>query len=221
MSKLPRTSKMTVKQSALYTLGAAAAIAFSRPTAALQVMRLTEPRGLSGISLDQHVSSRHPDSLFSRRIATCLDVSMLSEEVYHSDEGSIRSGMPLHDRLRQGTGFLLTALQTVGRTANDISHMAIYGIAVAASGLWIRKTTSIILAIFPAWFRYFLQPFLIAYYVPIFIIRGLTGPTRRQAEANRAAMKERWKDVIEFGKQTENSGYWPVQVTGTFVDLRG
>ena len=213
-----------MKQSAIYTLGAAAVIVFSPSTAAFQAVRVMEPRGLSAISLDQQVSSRHPDSLFCRRTATALEVCMLSPEDVNPrrDHGSIGSVvLPLQDRLRQARGFLLTALQTAGRTANGISFAAIYGMAVAVSGLWIRTATSIILAIFPAWFRYFLQPFLIAYYLPIFIIRGLTGPTRKQAEAKRKAMEERWKDIIEFGKQSENYCYLPVEVNGTFVNVRG
>ena len=212
-----------MKQSAFYTLGAAAVIVFSPSTVAFQAVRVMEPRGLSAISLDQQVSSRNPESLFCRRSATALEVCMLSpEDVNPRDHGGSIIGsvvLPLQDRLRQAREFLLTALQTAGRTANGISFAAIYGIAVAVSGLWIRTATSIILAIFPAWFRYFLQPFLIAYYLPIFIVRGLTGPTRKQAEAKRKAMEERWKDIIEFGKQSENYCYLPVEVNGTFVNV--
>ena len=150
--------------------------------------------------------------------ATALNVYMISEKDTR-DEGSMVRGMSLRDRLRQATGFSLTACRAAGRTATGISFTAIYGTAVAVSGLWIRKTTSVVLAIFPAWFRYFLQPILIAYYLPIFIIRGLTGPTRKQAEAKRKAMEERWKDIIEFGKQSENYCYLPVEVNGTFVNV--
>ena len=149
--------------------------------------------------------------------ATVLNVYMISEKDTR-DEGSMVRGMSLRDRLRQATGFSLTACRAAGRTATGISFTAIYGTAVAVSGLWIRKTTSVVLAIFPAWFRYFLQPILIAYYLPIFIIRGLTGPTRKQAQAKHKAVKESWKDAIEFAKQAENSGYWPVLVNGTFMN---
>jgi hypothetical protein len=166
----------------------------------------------------RHISTRSAVSRFGRCRATALNVYMISEND-NNDEGPICSGMSLRDRLRQATGFSLTACRAAGRTATGISFTAIYGTAVAVSGLWIRKTTSVVLAIFPAWFRYFLQPILIAYYLPIFIIRGLTGPTRKQAEAKHQAVKESWKDSIEFAKQAKNSGYWPVQVNGTFMNF--
>jgi hypothetical protein len=63
-------------------------------------------------------------------------------------------------------------------------------------------------------FRYFLQPFLVAYYLPMFVIRGLTGPTRKQAKARHEAVKDGLRDAVEFAKQTTSDGYWPVQVTG-------
>lgn len=118
----------------------------------------------------------------------------------------------LRDKLRKATGFSLTAFRAAWRTATGISLTAIYATALAASGLWIRKITSLVLSIFPAWFRYFLQPFLIAYYIPIFIIRGLTGPTRKQAKARHEAVKESLRDAIEFAQKTKGDGYWPVEV---------
>ncbi len=180
-------------------------------------MRVLAPR--EAISVRREASVRHQHGFFNQRRVTVLNVYMTSEHVNH-DEESIRSGTPLRDRLRRATGFSLTAFRATGRAATGISFTAIYGTAVAVSGLWIRKITSVFLSVFPAWFRYFLQPILIAYYLPIFVIRGLTGPTRKQAKANHEAVKESWKDAIQFAKQTKNDGYWPVQVSGTFILAR-
>lgn len=47
----------------------------------------------------------------------------------------------------------------------------------------------------------------------MFIIRGLTGPTRKQAKARHEAVKCSLRDAVEFAKQTRSDGYWPVQVT--------
>ena len=63
-------------------------------------------------------------------------------------------------------------------------------------------------------FRYFLQPFLVAYYLPLFIIRGLTGPARRQAKARHEATKARLRDAIEFAKKNKVDAYVPVKVNG-------
>jgi hypothetical protein len=209
------------KPRSLHTLGALVVLTlqlFSGLTNAFPMMRVLAPR--EAISVKREASVRHQHGFFNQRRATVLNVYMTSEHVNH-DEESIRSGMPLRDRLRRATGFSLTAFRATGRAATGISFTAIYGTAVAVSGLWIRKITSVFLSVFPAWFRYFLQPILIAYYLPIFIIRGLTGPTRRQAKAKHEAVKESWKDAIQFAKQTENDGYWPVQVSGTFILARG
>lgn len=57
----------------------------------------------------------------------------------------------LRDKLREATGFSLTAFRAAWRTATGISLTAIYATALAASGLWIRKITSLVLSIFPDW----------------------------------------------------------------------
>ena len=57
----------------------------------------------------------------------------------------------LRDKLREATGFSLTAFRAAWRTATGISLTAIYATALAASGLWIRKITSLALSVFPAW----------------------------------------------------------------------
>lgn len=148
-------------------------------------------------------------------IAKSLTISssgifMTSEQTENEESGSRKV---LRDRLRNATGFSLTAFRSAWRAATGFSLSAVYATALAASGLWIRKITSVALSIFPAWFRYFLQPFLVAYYLPMFIIRGLTGPTRKQAKARHEAVKDSLRDAVEFAKHAKSDGYWPVKVT--------
>jgi len=97
------------------------------------------------------------------------------------------------------------------RAATGISLTAVYASTVAATGAWIRQTMKWILSIFPAWFRYFLQPFLILYYAPLFILRNLTGPTRKQALQTHEHFVEGWKSAVERAEET--SSYWPLHVT--------
>lgn len=108
------------------------------------------------------------------------------------------------------TGFSLTALRATCRAATGISFTAIYVATVAATGNWIRQTTKFVLSIFPAWARYFVQPFLILYYVPIFILRNLTGPTRRRARQSHQAVLDSWKEAVQ--KADETVAYWPIHV---------
>lgn len=129
-----------------------------------------------------------------------------------SEDAGEKSSLNLRDQLRRATGFSLTAFRAALRAATGISLTAIYATSLAASGLWIRKITSACLSIFPAWFRYFLQPFLIVYYLPIFVVRSWTAPSRRDGKINHEALKNSWKDAVEFAEKTESRGYWPVQI---------
>jgi hypothetical protein len=119
----------------------------------------------------------------------------------------------MRDKLRQVTGFSFTVFRTTLRGLTGISLTAIYASTVAITGLWIRRLTSVVLSIFPSWFRYFVQPILVLYYAPLFIIRGLTGPTRKQAVARHRQILEHWKHAVEYAEQTSQDGYWPVVVS--------
>lgn len=130
----------------------------------------------------------------------------------NADSNDKGHDLTLRDRLRQATGFSFTVFRATIRGITGISLSAIYASTVAATGLWIRKVCSVILSIFPSWFRYFLQPFLVLYYAPLFILRNLTGPTRERAIKQHESMLEGWKEAVEYAEKTEKSGYWPVRV---------
>lgn len=70
----------------------------------------------------------------------------------------------------------------------------------------------VIFGIFPAWFRYFLQPFLVLYYAPLFILRNLTGPTRQRARKTHEYFVEGWKEAVETADT--KSSYWPIHLRG-------
>jgi hypothetical protein len=91
-----------------------------------------------------------------------------------------------------------------------ISLTAVYASAVAVTGLWVRRLTSMVLSVFPSWFRYFLQPVLVLYYAPLFVVRGLTGPTRRDAIDRHDRIVRHWKEAVQYAERTERDGYWPV-----------
>jgi hypothetical protein len=82
--------------------------------------------------------------------------------------------------------------------------------AVAASGAWIRHTMKFVLSLVPAGVRYFVQPLLILYYAPLFMVRNVTGPTRKRARRTHALVLEGWKEAIE--RADAASTYWPVHV---------
>jgi hypothetical protein len=130
------------------------------------------------------------------------------------DNGEPRT-RSLRSRLRKATGFSLTALRKTMRAATGISLTAIYASALAATSAFVRKTMALILSPLPPWFRYFLQPFLILYYVPIFIIRNLAGPTGKRARETHEIFVDGFKAAVDAAEQ-KAGGYWPVHVNGKF-----
>ena len=67
----------------------------------------------------------------------------------------------------------------------------------------------------PTQFRYFLQPFLIIYYVPLYMLRTWTSPKKR--EERRALHEEIMNDFkrgVQAAGAAHEAGYWPLQFTG-------
>jgi len=119
----------------------------------------------------------------------------------------------IRNKLREATGFSLTVFRATLRGITGISLTALYAGTLAASGLWIRKTMSVLLSVFPSGFRYFLQPFLVLYYTPLILIKSLASPTtRKRAIAKRETVLKAWKEAVAAAEMTEKDGYWPVVV---------
>lgn len=134
--------------------------------------------------------------------------------VYHAlSSAEPRDGAPedsIRQRLRAITGFSLTALRKTIRTATGISATAIYATSLAATGVWIRQAMKVLLDVFPTWFRYFLQPFLVLYYVPLFILRNVAGPTRSIAKRKHEVIMQSWKEAVEAADKSRAD--WPLHV---------
>lgn len=116
----------------------------------------------------------------------------------------------LRASIRRWTGFSLTALRTTMRAATGISLTALYASSLAVSGAWIRQTMKVILSIFPAWARYFVQPFLVLYYVPLFILRSISAPQRNEGTKQHDAFIASWKQAVETADQS--TSYWPLHI---------
>lgn len=114
-------------------------------------------------------------------------------------------------RLRKLTGFSLTALRAALRAATGVSLTAVYASTIAVSGMWIRQTMKIILDLFPSWARYFAQPFLIMYYVPLFVLRNLSAPRRIERIQNHEFLVDSWKQAVAIADQS--TSYWPIHLS--------
>ena len=106
-----------------------------------QIYAFHVPQSTSIFPTQSHVASKSFNAFAKRPMMT---FSASSQE----DHESL---LPMRDRLRQVTGFSLTAFRAAWRAATGISLTAIYASSLAASGLWIRKMSAALLSIFPSW----------------------------------------------------------------------
>lgn len=134
----------------------------------------------------------------------------LSSKDYAVETSDVVDEVTVRSKLRKVTGFSLTALRATMRTATGISLTALYVSALAVSGFWIRQTMRIILDIFPTWARYFVQPFLVLYYVPLFMLRNITAPKRRERKEAHDTLVESWKQAVAIAEHS--SSYWPIHI---------
>ena len=106
--------------------------------------------------------------------------------------------------LRGITGFSWTAFRATFRAATGVSLTAVYATTLAASGQWMRQTMRCLLSVFPAWARYFVQPLLVCYYAPLFILRSRTKRQRK-----RDVVVEGWKEAVERADD-KSEAYWSI-----------
>jgi len=112
-------------------------------------------------------------------------------------------------------GLSLTACRATMRATTGFSLTALRATLRAATGVSVTGLMKVLLGLFPQWARYFIQPFLILYYTPLMILRGLVGPTKdSRAEALQAHERilEEWKNAVKVAEAVNEKGYWPVRI---------
>jgi len=135
--------------------------------------------------------------------------SPLNNNQNDEEKSSIRS------KLRELTGFSLSALRNTMRATTGFSLTTLRAIVRASTGISVTQTMKNIIGLFPAWFRYFLQPFLIMYYVPLLTMRHLVGPTkssRAEAMAAHELIVDGYRKAVEAAEGAQKGGYWPIHV---------
>lgn len=113
-------------------------------------------------------------------------------------------------KLRQITGFSLTAFRATVRGITGISLSAV-----------ISNTIRTILGVLRPGFRWILQPLLIAYYVPILVVKYyLIGPSQKYVEDSRKGhekLVDGWRKAVAAAEKAHADGYWPVHLNGEFI----
>lgn len=126
---------------------------------------------------------------------------------------SIRCQNSVRDTARSLTGMSFTAIRATARAATGISLTAIYASTLAATSLWIRQTMKYILSVVPPPLRYFVQPFLVLYYAPLFWMRQVSRHNKRRKDQRGAheALIEGWKQAVAQADETVS--YWPIHLS--------
>jgi len=129
-----------------------------------------------------------------------------------SDVENEAQPLSTRSKLRQITGFSLTAFRA---TIRGITGISLSGV--------ISNTIRRILGVLRPGFRWILQPLLIAYYVPILVVRYyLVGPSQQYVEDSRKGhekLVDGWRKAVAVAEKAHADGYWPVHLNddGTIV----
>ena len=188
------------------------------PTAQLQLpsvsaAALSRRHSVLTLTLLRHV--QYPSSIHSIH----RDTSIASSSSVDSGDGVQQSP---RSKLRQLTGFSLTALRSTLRTATGFSLTTFRATLRAATGISLSELISVslrrILGILSPSLRYFLQPLLVMYYAPLLMVRyWMVGPSKQYVEESRKGHEkliDGWRKAVQAAERANSDEYWPVHLNG-------
>mmetsp|Transcript_25242 Transcript_25242/g.35591 ORF Transcript_25242/g.35591 Transcript_25242/m.35591 type:complete len:280 (-) Transcript_25242:52-891(-) len=198
--------------------------------ATIQKKNHHDPSSLSSLSLPPWSTNRMTMTKHNsiKPTTTTLQMSSNSINDNHNNDSQEKDSS-LRTRLRTLTGFSWTALRTTLRTTTGISLTAIRLTVGATTSRVVSQTMKFCLSIFPAWARYFVQPFLVLYYWPLLTIKSLCSHQTRQYQEQQHhhdVILEKWKQAIQIAEQKATAATasanakWPVHVdeeTGNII----
>jgi hypothetical protein len=147
--------------------------------------------------------------LFRKRIESLPQLAGLKSTA--NDESNEQD--PNANLARKVTGLGFTAIRSSVRATTGLSLTAIRTFLRTLTGVSISRVMKSILALLPPWTRYFFQPFLILYYVPLTILKGMIGSTptaKMEARSTHESLVQYWKDAIKSAE--DHSADWPLHV---------
>ncbi|KAL3811366.1 hypothetical protein ACHAXA_011330 [Cyclostephanos tholiformis] len=188
-----------------------------------RTQRRRDPSG--GVRVGRGTTTRMPSA--SRAIESG-DADAEAAAVAHDDDDDVKAPSrrspsivnSIRSTLRHRTGISISALRSTLRAATGFSLTALRSTLRAATGISlsgvVRDVMRVVLECLTPASRYFLQPFLIAYYVPLMIVRyRLVGPTSTYDEDGRRhheVIVEGWRRAVEAAERANADGYWPVHL---------
>jgi hypothetical protein len=178
--------------------------------------RLNSSLSFATVSTNKSRPSNPSSRCQSPHVYSSISSSVID---YSSNDDNTKTS---RSKLRQITGFSFTTLRTTLRAATGISLTALRISIRAATGISlsgiISGTNRRMLEIVSPSLRYFVQPFLIAYYAPLLMVRyWLVGPSRQYVEDSwngHERIVEGWRKAVEAAERASADGYWPVHLNG-------
>mmetsp|Transcript_13730 Transcript_13730/g.20235 ORF Transcript_13730/g.20235 Transcript_13730/m.20235 type:complete len:196 (-) Transcript_13730:246-833(-) len=176
----------------LITMHLISLILISVGTTTVAFVPLAAPYSSPVESIVRKVAPRAVSDLQSSSLFAFVHASANDDEEPKGRFSAVRATM------RKSTGISLTAIRATMRAATGVSLTAMYLSVFGFTSQWVRESMKFVLSIFPPSFRYFLQPFLVLYYAPLFMLRTWTSPQlRRERRDMTSALREDWDRSLQ------------------------
>ncbi|GFH60634.1 hypothetical protein CTEN210_17110 [Chaetoceros tenuissimus] len=164
-------------------------------------------------------SSFNPASSMNIQYST-VNVQRVMQNKPEIEEAETLAKPSIRRELGKLTGVSFSAMRATVRGTTGISLTAIRTFLRALTGVSISRTVKSLVGLLPPWFRYFLQPFLVFYYVPLLILKGLVGSTstsKQEAMASHLKLVEYYKEAVKLANSKDSE--FPIHMVedGTFT----
>eukprot|EP00594_Rhizosolenia_setigera_P011443 CAMPEP_0178954688 /NCGR_PEP_ID=MMETSP0789-20121207/9143_1 /TAXON_ID=3005 /ORGANISM="Rhizosolenia setigera, Strain CCMP 1694" /LENGTH=192 /DNA_ID=CAMNT_0020636145 /DNA_START=151 /DNA_END=729 /DNA_ORIENTATION=+ len=139
---------------------------------------------------------------------------MTNNREYSLLYSSANDATDVRSKMRSLTGVSLSAMRASVRAATGLSLTAMRSTLRVATGVSVTGIMDKIVGVFPLWFRAFIQPFLILYYVPLLLLKGLIGPTKTSKKdqlQSHDAFVNHLKEAVKIAEAEANT-IWPVHI---------
>ena len=156
---------------------------------------------------------RHGSPLFTATLGNAHPFSLSMQED-ESNDADLERKSGIRKKLGNLTGLSLSGIRASARVTTRVSLTATRKFLRTLTGVSVTGAMKALVGLLPPWCRYFLQPFLIIYYVPLVVLKGFIGSTsttKKDASVVHEKLVDYWKEAI---KMAENqSASWPLHVT--------
>ena len=165
------------------------------------------------------VSLFNPVSSVNIKYST-VNVQRVMQNKPEIEEAETLAKPSIRRELGKLTGVSFSAIRATLRGTTGISLTAIRTFLRALTGVSISRTVKSLVGLLPPWFRYFLQPFLVFYYVPLLILKGLVGSTstsKQEAMASHLQLVEYYKEAVKLANRKDSDFPIHMEEDSTFT----